>query len=43
MDVKIEESWKEQLKDEFDKDYFVKKTYFLRTEYRTKPIYPPAK
>lgn len=43
MDVKIEESWKEQLKDEFDKDYFVKLTGFVREEYRTKQIFPPAK
>lgn len=43
MDVKIEESWKEQLKDEFDKDYFVELTDFVRHEYRTKQIFPPAK
>ncbi len=43
MDVKIEESWKEQLKDEFNKDYFVKLTEFVREEYRTKQIFPPAK
>ena len=43
MDVKIEESWKEQLKDEFDKDYFAKLTEFVREEYRTKQIFPPAK
>lgn len=43
MDVRIEESWKEQLKDEFEKDYFVKLTDFVRNEYRTKQIFPPAK
>lgn len=43
MDVKIEASWKEQLKEEFDKDYFVKLTDFVRNEYRTKKIFPPAK
>lgn len=43
MDVKIEESWKEQLIDEFDKDYFVELTDFVRNEYRTKQIFPPAK
>lgn len=43
MDVKIEESWKEQLIDEFDKDYFVKLTDFVRNEYRTRQIFPPAK
>jgi uracil-DNA glycosylase len=43
MDVRIEENWKEQLKDEFEKDYFVKLTDFVRNEYRTKQIFPPAK
>ncbi|GHV14425.1 uracil-DNA glycosylase 2 [Bacteroidia bacterium] len=43
MDVKIEKSWKEQLKDEFEKDYFVKLTGFVRNEYHTKQIFPPAK
>ncbi|MBK5720499.1 uracil-DNA glycosylase [Dysgonomonas sp. Marseille-P4677] len=43
MDVKIDESWKEQLKDEFNKDYFVKLTQFVRSEYQTKKIFPPAK
>ncbi|NDV95724.1 uracil-DNA glycosylase [Dysgonomonas sp. 521] len=43
MDVKIEQSWKEQLKDEFEKDYFVKLTDFVREEYKTKQIFPPAK
>lgn len=43
MNVKIEESWKEQLKDEFDKEYFIKLTEFVRYEYRTKQIFPPAR
>lgn len=43
MDVKIEESWKEQLRQEFDKEYFIKLTEFVRNEYRTKQIFPPAK
>lgn len=43
MDVKIDESWKEHLKQEFEKDYFVKLTEFVRNEYRTKKIFPPAK
>ncbi|MDU1889778.1 MAG: uracil-DNA glycosylase [Dysgonomonas sp.] len=43
MDVKIEESWKQQLNEEFEKDYFVKLTEFVRDEYRTKQIFPPAK
>lgn len=43
MDVKIEQSWKDQLKDEFEKDYFVKLTDFVRVEYKTKQIFPPAR
>jgi uracil-DNA glycosylase len=42
MDVKIEESWKVRLKDEFQKDYFLKLTAFVKEEYRTKTIYPPG-
>ena len=44
MDVKIEESWKSVLADEFDKDYFIKLTDFVRAEYLSgKKIYPAAK
>ncbi len=44
MDVKIEESWKSVLADEFDKDYFIKLTDFVRGEYLAgKKIYPAAK
>lgn len=43
MDVKIDESWKEQLKDEFGKEYFKSLTDFVRQEYKTKKIFPPAK
>ena len=43
MDVKIEDSWKEKLKDEFEKPYFNKLTDFVRDEYKTKKIFPPAK
>ena len=42
MDVKIEESWKEQLKEEFEKVYFQELTSFVREEYRTQTIYPPG-
>jgi uracil-DNA glycosylase len=42
MDVKIEESWKVRLKDEFQKDYFLKLTEFVKEEYKTKTIYPPG-
>jgi len=43
MDVKIEESWKKLLADEFEKEYFIKLTDFVREEFKTRKIYPPAK
>lgn len=33
MNVKIQESWKTALADEFDKDYFIKLTDFIRAQY----------
>jgi uracil-DNA glycosylase len=42
MDVKIELGWKTRLKEGFVKDYFIRLSEFIRTEYRTKTIYPPA-
>ena len=42
MDVKIENSWKEALKDEFEKPYFASLCDFVRQEYKTNTIYPPA-
>lgn len=43
MDVKIEKSWKERLHSEFEKPYFSALTDFVRHEYSTKTVYPPAK
>lgn len=40
--MKINESWKEVLKEEFEKDYFVNLTSFVRQEYKGKTIYPKA-
>ena len=40
--MKINESWKEVLKEEFEKDYFVNLTSFVRQEYKDKTIYPKA-
>ena len=40
MDVKIENSWKSVLQEEFEKEYFVKLTSFVKNEYLTKRIYP---
>ena len=42
MDVKIEASWKELLNDEFEKDYFKQLTDFVRDEYTSQTIFPPA-
>jgi len=42
MDVKIQSSWKEALQSEFEKDYFVKLTEFVREEYKAKSVYPPG-
>ena len=44
MDVKIEQSWKTHLNEEFQKPYFEELTSFVRKEYSgDTPIYPPAK
>ena len=43
MEVKIEQSWKLRLQTEFDKPYFEQLTQFVRTEYQTRTIYPPAR
>lgn len=41
MNVKIEQSWKNALSAEFDKDYFIKLTDFVRGEYLSgKTVYP---
>jgi uracil-DNA glycosylase len=43
MDVKIEASWKDVLKDEFKKPYFLQAVTFLKTEKLAgKTIYPPG-
>lgn len=42
MDIKIEDSWKTKLKSEFEKEYFIRLTDFVREEYRTCSVYPPA-
>lgn len=43
MNVKIEQSWKDALNEEFKKDYFKQLTDFVRGEYGTQKVYPPAK
>ena len=43
MEVKLEQSWKDLLKDEFEKPYFQDLAEFVRREYHQKTVYPPAK
>ncbi|HEY3390717.1 MAG TPA: uracil-DNA glycosylase [Prolixibacteraceae bacterium] len=43
MDVKIEPSWREHLKEEFELPYFAELTNFVKAEYTTQKIYPPGK
>lgn len=42
MEVKIEPTWKHALESEFEQDYFVNLTNFVRDEYKTKKIFPPG-
>ncbi len=42
MDVRIENSWKSKLQGEFDKEYFIRLSDFVKEEYRTKTIFPPG-
>ncbi len=42
MNVKIESSWAEKLRAEFDAPYFRALTDFVREEYRTTACYPPG-
>ena len=41
--VKIEESWREALAGEFDKDYFKQLTAFAHEEYTNHVCYPPGR
>ncbi len=43
MDVKIEESWKQVLAEEFEESYFTELTDFVRNEYKAHKIYPSAR
>ena len=40
MNVKIEDSWREHLSEEFAKPYFTELTNFVRQEYQTATCYP---
>jgi len=43
MEVKINNEWKNLLSAEFEKPYFKALSEFVRTEYKTQKIFPPAK
>jgi uracil-DNA glycosylase len=43
MNVKIAETWKECLSDEFEKPYFNKLVEFVKSEYTSQKVYPPGK
>lgn len=43
MDVKIENSWKKKLAEEFQKPYFKDLTAFVKQEYLSQTIYPKGK
>jgi uracil-DNA glycosylase len=42
-DVKIDPSWKDILKTEFEQPYFDELAQFVRNEYQTQTVYPPGK
>ncbi len=43
MNVKIEPSWREKLKGEFEKKYFVELSEFVKKEYKDGFVYPEPK
>ncbi len=43
MEVKIEENWKQALANQFAQPYFQALSQFVRTEYSSHKVYPPAK
>ena len=43
MDIKMDPSWKEKLKDEFEKPYFKELVDFVKEEYQQHKVYPPGK
>jgi len=43
MEVRLEHTWSELLKDEFEKKYFIELTNFVRSEYLSGEVFPPPK
>lgn len=42
MNVKIEDGWKQELAEEFEKDYFRNLVAFVKNEYATTQVFPPG-
>lgn len=42
MNVKIEESWRQRLQEEFDKPYFEQLVRFVKEEYKRYTVFPPG-
>lgn len=43
MDVRIESGWKSRLASVFEEPWFARLTDFVKEEYRTAPVFPPAR
>lgn len=43
MEIKIEDSWRSQLADEFSKEYFLQLIQFVKAEYKSHIVFPPGK
>ncbi len=43
MDVRIHPSWKTQLQSQFEQEYFARLVSFVKQEYATQKVYPPAR
>jgi uracil-DNA glycosylase len=42
MEVKIETTWKAKLREEFEKEYFIKLSEFIKNEYKSNIVFPPG-
>lgn len=43
MDVRLEKSWKDLVSEEFKKPYFKELSEFVKSEYKSKTVYPPPR
>lgn len=43
MEVKIEDSWKNELREVFHQDFFIKLAAFVKYEYQNHQVFPPGK